>query len=39
MRFTARLPRGIHRVRASVPQTPGYLRATSAFVRVRGYGR
>ena len=38
-RFTARLPRGMHRVRASVPQTPGYLRATSAFVRVRGYGR
>jgi hypothetical protein len=39
VRFTARLPRGIHRVRAFVPQTPGYLRATSAFVRVRGYGR
>lgn len=38
-RFTARLPRGIHRVRAFVPQTPGYLRATSAFVRVRGFGR
>lgn len=37
-RFTARLPRGIHRVRAFVPQTPGYLRSTSAFVRVRGYG-
>lgn len=33
-RFTARLPRGTHRVRAFVPQTPGYLRATSAFVRV-----
>jgi hypothetical protein len=39
VRFTTRLPRGMHRVRASVPQTPGYLRATSAFVRVRGYGR
>ena len=37
--FTARLPRGIQRVRAFVPQTPGYLRATSQFVRVRGYGR
>jgi hypothetical protein len=36
--FTARLPRGMHRVRAFVPQTPGYLRATSDFVRVRGYG-
>jgi len=33
--FTARLPRGSHRVRISVPQTPGYLRATSAFVLVR----
>jgi hypothetical protein len=39
VRFTARLPRGIHRVRAFVPQTPGYLRATSTFVRIRGYGR
>lgn len=34
-RFTARLPRGTHRVRILVPQTPGYLRATSAFVLVR----
>jgi hypothetical protein len=34
-RFTARLPRGTQRVRAFVPQTPGYLRATSAFVLVR----
>lgn len=33
-RFTARLPRGVHRVRIAVPQTPGYLRATSRFVRV-----
>lgn len=33
--FTARLPRGTHRVRILVPQTPGYLRATSAFVLVR----
>jgi hypothetical protein len=33
--FTARLPRGVHRVRAFVPQTPGYLRATSDFVLVR----
>lgn len=32
--FTARLPRGTHRVRISVPQTPGYLRGTSRFVRV-----
>jgi hypothetical protein len=38
-RFTARLPRGIHRVRSFTPQTPGYLSGTSAFVRVRGYGR
>jgi hypothetical protein len=38
-RFTARLPSGFHRVRAFVPQTPGYLRGTSAFVRVRGFGR
>jgi hypothetical protein len=34
-RFTARLPRGARFVRAFVPQTPGYLSATSAFVRVR----
>jgi hypothetical protein len=34
-RFTARLPRGAQRVRAFVPQTPGYLRATSDFVLVR----
>jgi hypothetical protein len=34
-RFRARLPRGTHRVRAFVPQTPGYLRATSDFVLVR----
>ena len=34
-RFTARLPRGLQRVRAFVPQTPGYLRATSDFVLVR----
>jgi hypothetical protein len=33
-RFTARLPRGTHRVRIAVDQTPGYLRATSRFVRV-----
>jgi hypothetical protein len=33
-RFTARLPRGTHRVRIAVDATPGYLRATSAFVRV-----
>lgn len=33
-RFTARIPRGTHRVRISVPQTPGYLHATSRFVRV-----
>jgi len=36
-RFTARLPRGLHRVRVFVPQTPGYLRATSPFVLARGY--
>jgi hypothetical protein len=34
-RFTARLPSGTRWVRTSVPQTPGYLRATSAFVRIR----
>lgn len=34
--FTARLPRGVHRVRMVVPQTPGYLQATSRFVRVTG---
>jgi hypothetical protein len=34
-RFTARLPSGTRWVRASVPQTPGYLRTTSAFVRIR----
>jgi hypothetical protein len=33
--FTARIPRGLQRVRAYVPQTPGYLRATSDFVLVR----
>jgi hypothetical protein len=33
-RFTANLPRGAHRVRIAVPQTPGYLGATSAHVRV-----
>jgi hypothetical protein len=33
-RFTARIPRGVHRVRILVPQTPGYLRSTSRFVRV-----
>jgi hypothetical protein len=33
--FRARLPRGFQRVRIFVPQTPGYLRATSSFVRVR----
>jgi hypothetical protein len=32
--FTARVPRGTHRVRILVPQTPGYLRSTSRFVRV-----
>jgi hypothetical protein len=34
-RFRARLPRGTQRVRIVVPQTPGYLRATSRFVLVR----
>jgi hypothetical protein len=34
-RFTARLPRGARWVRAVAPQTPGYLRVTSAFVRIR----
>jgi hypothetical protein len=39
-RFSARLPAGrLHRVRMFIPQTPGYLRATSRFVLVRGYGR
>lgn len=38
-RFTARLPRGVQRVRIFVPQTPGYLRTTSRFARVRGFGR
>jgi hypothetical protein len=38
-RFTARLPRGVQRVRVFIPQTPGYLRTTSRFVRVRGFGR
>lgn len=38
-RFTARLPRGFQRVRIFVPQTPGYLRTTSRFVPVRGFGR
>jgi hypothetical protein len=33
-RFSARLPRGVSRVRIAVPQTPGYLGATSAHVRV-----
>jgi hypothetical protein len=32
--FTARLSRGTNRVRILVPQTPGYLRATSRFVKV-----
>jgi hypothetical protein len=32
--FTARLPRGTNRVRILVPQTPGYLRGTSRFVKV-----
>ena len=36
-RFRANLPPGFHRVRMVVPQTPGYLRGTSAFVRVRGF--
>jgi hypothetical protein len=38
-RFRARLPRGVQRVRILVPQTPGYLRTTSRFARVRGFGR
>jgi hypothetical protein len=38
-RFTASLPRGSQRVRIFVPQTPGYLRTTSRFLRVRGLGR
>jgi hypothetical protein len=38
-RFTARLPRGMQRVRLFIPQTPGYLRATSRFALVRGFGR
>ena len=33
-RFTARLRPGAHRYRITVPQTPGYLRGRSAFVRV-----
>ena len=33
-RFTATLPRGTSRVRIVVPPKPGYLLATSAFVRV-----
>lgn len=33
-RFTASLPRGTSRVRILVPQKPGYLQATSAFVKV-----
>jgi hypothetical protein len=33
-RFTANLPRGSHQVRIFVPEKPGYLRTTSAFVRV-----
>ena len=37
-RFRVRLPRGMHRVRLFIPQTPGYLRTTSRFVRVRGFG-
>lgn len=39
VRFRARLPRGVQRVRLLVPQTPGYLRTTTRFVRVRGFGR
>jgi hypothetical protein len=39
VRFTARLPRGVQRVRILIPQTPGYLRTTTRFVRVRGFGR
>ena len=34
-RFTVRLPSGTRWVRASVPQTPGYLSATSDFGRIR----
>jgi hypothetical protein len=34
-RFTVRLPSGTRWVRASVPQTPGYLRTTSDFIRIR----
>ena len=37
--FRARLPRGLQRVRAVVPPTPGYLAGTSRFVLVRGTGR
>lgn len=33
-RFTASLPRGTSRVRILVPAKPGYLQATSAFVKV-----
>jgi hypothetical protein len=33
-RFTARLPVGTSRVRILVPQKPGYLQGTSAFVKV-----
>ena len=32
-RFTARLRAGAHRYRILVPQTPGYVRCTSRFVR------
>jgi hypothetical protein len=39
VRFQARLPRGAQRVRLLIPQTPGYLRTTTRFVRVRGFGR
>jgi hypothetical protein len=35
VRFTAKLPRGTRWVRAVTPQTPGYLSATSTFVRVK----
>jgi hypothetical protein len=38
-RFTATLPRGFQRVRIFIPQTPGYLRTTSRYVRVLGLGR
>jgi hypothetical protein len=34
-RFSARLPRSTQRVRIFVPQTPGYLRATSRFALIR----